>query len=136
MKLYTLILAALLIGCSQSIDTSAPVSVASEFYDALMMNNIKAARNLIINKANLEDDGTTSFDVKSYKIIKTVINNNKAIITTETTYSMGKISFDTILEENNGIWKVNMPTTMNNMARGAMKKKHVKGKVELSIDKK
>lgn len=136
MKFYTLILAALLIGCSQSIDTSAPVSVASKFYDTLMKNNIKAARNLIINKANLEDDGTTSFDIKSYKIINAVINNNKAIITTETTSSMGKISFDTILEENNGVWKVNMPTTMNNMARSAIKKKHVKSKVELSIDNK
>jgi len=136
MKFYTLILALFLIGCSQSPDTSAPVSVASEFYDTLMKNDIKSARNLIINKDNLEDDGATSFDVNSYKIIKTAIDNNKAIITTETTYSMGKISFDTILEENNGIWKVNFLTTMNNMARGAMKKKHVKGKVELSIDEK
>jgi hypothetical protein len=136
MKLYTLLLTALLIGCSQSIDTSVPVSVASEFYDALMKNNIKAARSLIINESNLEDDGTTSFDVKSYKIINTVINNNKAILTTETTYSMGEISFDTVLEENNGVWKVNMPTTMNNMARSAMKKNHIKGKVELSIKEK
>ena len=136
MKFYILILVALLIGCSQNIDSSAPVSVASEFYDALMKNNIKAARSLIINESNLEDDGTTSFDVKSYKIINTVINNNKAILTTETAYSMGKISFDTVLEENNGVWKVNMPTTMNNMARSAMKKNHIKGKVGLSIEKK
>jgi len=136
MKFYTLILAIVLIGCTQSIDTSAPDSVANKFYDALMKNNIKSARNLIINMSNLEDDGTTSFDVKSYKIFKTVIVKKKAIITTETTYSMGKISFDTILEENNGIWKVNLPATMNNMARGAMKNNHINGQVELHIDQK
>lgn len=136
MKIYAHILAVILIGCSQDIDTSAPVSAASEFYDALMSNNIEAARSLIINKDNLKNDGTTSFDIKSYKIVNSVIENNRAIITTETTYSMGNISFDTVLEENNGIWKVDMPITMRNMASGAMKKKHVNGKVELSIDKK
>jgi hypothetical protein len=136
MKYYTLMLVALLMGCSQSVDTAVQVSVASDFYDALMKNDIKAARSLIVNKAYLEDDGSTSFDLKRYKIINTVVNNDKAIISTEVMSSMGKISFETVLEENNGVWKVNLPATMSNMARSAMKKKHVKGEVKLTIDEK
>lgn len=136
MKFYTLMLTVFIFSCSQGNDTSAPVSVSNKYYDALMKNNIEAARNLIIDKNNLPNDGTTSFDISSYKITNAKIENNKAIIETETTNSMGKITFNTILEKSDDTWKVNMQTSMLNMMRGAIQKKQVDGNVELSIDKK
>jgi len=113
-----------------------PVVTTENFYESLKTNNIKLARTMIVNPDNLPDDGSTSFDIDKYIISNSSVENNIATVKTSTVNNKGTISFDTILENKNGNWKVNFNKTILNMARGAVKKKQVGGKVEINIEQK
>ncbi len=122
-----------LFGCSKEVDTSLPVYVTKNYYDALKENNIEAARALLINKEDLPSDGSTSFEIYNYAVSNANIDNKEAAVKTTTKNSMGEITFDTVLELKGSVWKVNMEKTMTNMMRSAINKKQVGGKIDVSI---
>ncbi len=115
---------------------NSPIDTATNFYEALKNNDIGVARTFLINPDNLPNDGETSFDINKYYFFKWESKNNTANIKTSTVNKKGTISFSTILKLKNGKWKVDFNKTILNMARSAIKKKQVHGKVEMSIEKK
>jgi hypothetical protein len=113
-----------------------PADITKNFYESLITNNIKLARTIIVNPDNLPDDGSTSYDINKYIISKSSVKNNIATVKTSTFNNKGTISFNTVLENKNGKWKVDFNKTILNMARGAVKKKQVGGKMEINIEQK
>ena len=113
-----------------------PVVTTEGFYESLKTNNIKLARTMIVNPDNLPDDGSTSFDINKYIISKSSVKNNIATVKTSTVNNKGTIDFNTVLENKNGKWKIDFNKTILNMARGAVKKNQVDGKVKIKIEKK
>ena len=91
---------------------------------------------MIVNPDNLPDDGSTSFDINKYIISKSSVKNNIATVKTSTVNNKGTIDFNTVLENKNGKWKIDFNKTILNMARGAVKKNQVDGKVKIKIEKK
>ncbi len=135
MKYLFLLLFVFLLGCSGKADTTAAVSTARQFYEALKANKIDVARRLVIDKDNLPSDGSLSFNIEKFELTNATVNGSKASLTTKTTNNMGVLTFDTLMKQQNGQWKVNMLATMKNMMHGALEKGQTKGKVELSIEK-
>ncbi len=129
MRLYTVLLTLLFIGCSNSIDTSAPTSVTSKFYNALIKNDIKSARQYILDKENLPDDGTTSFSIDKYKFSEIAINDNQAFITTSLVFKGKTSKHSTVLTKVNGKWKILIKKTMLNMIRNAIQEGDVSMKI-------
>ena len=113
-----------------------PVVTTGSFYESLKTNNIKLARTMLVNPDDLPDDGSTSFNIDKYIISKSSVEKNIATIETSTVNNKGTITFITVLEKINGYWKVDFNKTILNMARGAVKKKQIGGKVELNIEQK
>ena len=134
MKTYILLLTALLVGCSQSIDTSEQVSVASDFYNALMKNDIKSARKYISDKENLLDDGQTSFEFEKYSFSEISTDKNLSHITTSIPYKNGVGNFSTVLSKVNGKWKVVFKETMKNMISNAIEGGNFSGSVKLDVN--
>lgn len=129
MKFYAFLLIVLLTGCSKNMDASAPVAVSSKFYDALMINDIKSARQFIFDKENLLDDGTTSFSFDKYNFSKITIDNNQAFITTSLE-NKGKVSnYSTVLTKANGKWEILIKKTMINMFTKAIQDRDVSIKI-------
>lgn len=133
---YIAIFSILFISIPALAESNTPIVTATNFYEALKSNNIGVARTLIVNPDNLPNDGTTSFDIKKYYFFKWNAVKNIATVKTSTVNKNGTISFNTILENKNGKWKVNFNKTILNMARGAIKKKQVKAKVKINIEQK
>lgn len=136
MKYLLPLLFVFLFGCSEKADTTGAVSTARQFYAALQTNKIEVARGLIVDKDNLPNDGSLSFDIEKFELANATVNGSQATLTTKTTNNMGVLTFNTQLEQQNGQWKVNMLATMKNMMHGALEKGQTKGKVELSIEPK
>jgi len=116
--------------------TENPVVAATNFYAALKANNIGEARKLIVNPDNLPHDGSTSFDVQNYYFFKWKVDNGVATVKTSIANKKGILTFNTILADKNGKWKVDFNKTMSNMMRSAIQKKQVSGNVELEIHSK
>lgn len=133
MKTFMLLLTALLISCSQGIDTSDQVSVAKNFYDALMKNDIKLARTYMSDKENLPDDGKTSFEINEYHFSNIATNKDQALITTSATYSGGVSNFSTVLSKVNGEWKIVIKETMRNMVNDAIENNDYSVKMKLNV---
>ncbi len=125
MKYLILLVAILSSGCSKNIDTSEVIDVTGKFYDALMINDIKIARQYILDKENLLDDGTTSFAFNKYTFSRVSINNEQAFVSTSLE-GKGKPSlYSTVLIKENGTWMILVKKTMLNMIRDAVQKDDV-----------
>ena len=133
---FSVILSLLFVSASTIAANNSSVITATNFYEALKTNQIGVARTLIIKPENLPDDGSTSFDISKYYFSKSNETKNSSIVETTTVNNKGTLSFNTVLEKVNGNWKIDFNKTILNMARGAVNKKQVGGKVEISIDKK
>lgn len=131
MKTLTLIL--LMVSTSAFAGNNNPMTIATHYYDALKANNITEARKYISDKKHLPDDGSTSFDIKNYRLAKTTIDKNTAAIGTTIINDKSTLTFNTSLEKIHGAWKVNFQKSTINMMRSALSKGKVKvnGKVEL-----
>lgn len=108
--------------------------VATDFYESLSSNNFGHAKTLLVNPENLDDDGSTSFDIEEHNLSGASVEGSTATVKTETTNSKGTLSFDTILENKAGDWKMSFNKTMLNMMRAATQERQVEGDVEMSID--
>jgi len=133
---YIVILSLFLISVTSMAANNDPTSTTTNFYKALKTNNISVARTLIVNPDNLPDDGTTSFDIEKYYLLKSNTIKNIATVQTSTVNSKGTLLFNTVLKYIKGKWKVDFNKTIMNMARGAVKKKQVGGKIEINIEQK
>ena len=120
MKIFILLLAISLAGCSKNTETSAAIAVAGKFYDALMKNDIKTARQYILDKENLLDDGTTSFLFSKYTFSKISIINEQAFISTSLKGKSKPSIYSTVLTKKNGTWNILIKKTMINMFRSAV----------------
>ena len=133
---FSVILSLLFVSASTIAADNRSVITATNFYEALKTNQIGVARALIIKQGNLPDDGSTSFDISKYYFSESNESKSSSIIETTTVNKKGTLSFNTVLEKINGNWKVDFNKTILNMARGAVNKKQVGGKVEITINKK
>ncbi len=134
MRVLLLILVTTLFGCSEDSSVSEIEIVTKNFYNALMANNIKEARGLILDKENLPDDGSTTFDIQEYSLINPTSSNDTVIIKTSVLTEQGILVYDTHLSKINNEWKVDFLGTIRNMMKGAIAKGHVSGDVKVSID--
>ena len=133
MKFYIILLTIFLTSCSQSVDTSAQISVAKNFYNSLIANDIKSARKYIADKEHLLDDGETTFNIKKYKFSEISIINNKSYITTSIPNKNGVMNFSTVLTNINGKWEVVVRETMINMIKNAVENGDVSGSVKIDL---
>jgi hypothetical protein len=111
--------AVLLIGCQQN--SVMPDEVARDYWNAVQSGNANTLKNLTINNKGVNEERVmSSLHLKSFKIRRTIIEENNAIVEVdlelENTGSV-PVPIDTILIKQDQSWLVDHKTTLASLRR-------------------
>lgn len=118
-NIFLILSAVLLIGCQQN--SVMPDEVARNYWNAVQSGNANTLKNLTINNNGVNEERVmSSLRLKSFKIRRTIIEENNAIVEVDLKLEKaGSVSvpIDTILIKQGQSWLVDHKTTLASLRR-------------------